>query len=49
MKNIFLGFIIITLFINCTNQKTNYEDEIKLVQYELNTEFANASTSPLTV
>ncbi|NQV76788.1 MAG: DUF1684 domain-containing protein [Lutibacter sp.] len=48
MKNIFLGFIIITLFINCTNQKTNYEDEIKLVQYELNTEFANASTSPLT-
>lgn len=48
MKNIFLGFIIITSFINCTNQKTTYEDEIKLVQYELNSQYLDTSASPLT-
>ncbi|MFK5958633.1 MAG: DUF1684 domain-containing protein [Lutibacter sp.] len=46
MKNFFYTFFIIA--ISCSSNKPTYEDEIKLVQYELNTEYANASTSPLT-
>lgn len=38
----------IILFTSCTKQKTSYEDEIKLFQYQLNTQFANAEESPLT-
>ncbi|PCH52486.1 MAG: hypothetical protein COC22_04015 [Flavobacteriaceae bacterium] len=48
MKKLFLALITITLFSNCTKQKTTYEDEIKHFQYELNREYADASTSPLT-
>lgn len=48
MNKILFSLSIIALFNNCTTQKTTYEDEIKLVQYALNTEFADASTSPLT-
>jgi uncharacterized protein (DUF1684 family) len=38
----------IVLFTSCNTKKTSYEDEIKLFQYELNTQFANAEESPLT-
>jgi uncharacterized protein (DUF1684 family) len=38
----------IILFTSCNTKKTSYEDEIKLFQYELNTQFANAEESPLT-
>lgn len=38
----------IILFTSCNTQKNPYEDEIKLFQYELNTQFANAEESPLT-
>jgi len=49
MKNLFrITFAIFVLFTNCTTKNTNYEDEIKLFQYELNTQFADAEASPLT-
>lgn len=35
------------LFVNCSAQNSSYEDEVKLFQYELNTEYADASKSPL--
>ena len=48
MKQLLFALSIIASLSNCTAQKTSYEDEIKLVQYKLNTEYADASTSPLT-
>ena len=48
MKQLLFTLAIITIFSNCTAQKTSYEDEIKLVQYELNKHYSDASTSPLT-
>lgn len=48
MKQLLFALSIIASFSNCTAQETSYEDEIKLVQYELNREYADASTSPLT-
>ncbi|MGV8944795.1 MAG: DUF1684 domain-containing protein [Lutibacter sp.] len=35
-------------FVGCAQKGPTYENEIKLFQYELNTEFADASRSPLT-
>ncbi len=49
MKNLFIITVsIIVLFTNCTTQKKNYEDEIKLFQYELNIQYADVEESPLT-
>lgn len=48
MKKILFALIIITLLSNCSAPTTNYEDEIKLAQYKLNTQFSDASASPLT-
>ncbi|WP_456460882.1 DUF1684 domain-containing protein [Lutibacter sp.] len=48
MKKIFFVLTIVFLFINCSPKKISYEDEIKLFQYKLNTEFADAEKSPLT-
>lgn len=48
MKNTLILLIIATIFIQCNSQNTKYQDEIKQFQYKLNTEFADATTSPLT-
>ena len=48
MKNALITIIITFLFYNCTSNKSSYNEEIKLFQYELNLEFADASKSPLT-
>lgn len=48
MKQFLFILTIITIFSNCTAQKTSYKDEIKLVQYELNTQYADTEESPLT-
>lgn len=50
MKNLFIVTLsILVLFTNCTTQKTSYTDEIKLFQYELNTQYADVEESPLMV
>lgn len=41
-----LSFVI--LFTNCTRTKNIYQEEIKSFQYEMNTYYADAETSPLT-
>jgi len=48
MKKQLLLSLITILFLNCTAQNSSYEKEIKEFQYELNTSYANTSTSPLT-
>lgn len=48
MKKIFFVITFVFLFLNCSPKKVSYEDEIKLFQYKLNTEFADAEKSPLT-
>lgn len=48
MKKLLLAFIAILIFTNCTEKKTTYEDEIRLAQYELNTQYADEEESPLT-
>ncbi|MBI9040486.1 DUF1684 domain-containing protein [Lutibacter sp.] len=48
MKNIVFIFIISLAITQCSSQNTSYTDEIKLFQYELNTEYADKSKSPLT-
>ncbi len=48
MKQLLFTLTISIIFSNCTAQKTSYEDEIKLVQYELNKHYSDTSTSPLT-
>lgn len=48
MRNLLNFAFILMLFTNCTSQNNQYEDEIKQFQYQLNTEFADATTSPLT-
>ncbi|MDP3314425.1 DUF1684 domain-containing protein [Lutibacter sp.] len=49
MKNYcFIGLVAL-FFISCTTKKNeDYTKEIKLFQYELNTQFADAKESPLT-
>jgi len=48
MKHLLFTLLVILSFTNCTTQKPSYEDEIKQVQYDLNTEYADADKSPLT-
>lgn len=48
MKKLLSLLFISIFFINCTAQNSSYEKEIKEFQYELNTSYANTSTSPLT-
>jgi uncharacterized protein (DUF1684 family) len=48
MKKQLLLYFITLLFFNCTAQNSSYEKEIKEFQYELNTSYADTSTSPLT-
>ena len=48
MKNLFFALLIVSISISCTTNKMSYEDEIKLVQYELNLQYADAEESPLT-
>ncbi len=48
MKKQLLLPLITLLLLNCTTQNSSYEKEIKDFQYELNTSYANSSTSPLT-
>tara|TARA_R110001583_G_scaffold145096_1_gene297103 strand:- start:40050 stop:40667 length:618 start_codon:yes stop_codon:yes gene_type:complete len=47
MKQPLFALIIIIFFSNCTSKKASYEDEIKLFQYVLNIQFADAEKSPL--
>ena len=46
MKVLF-SILFAIVFFGCTQKNPTYENEIKLFQYELNTEFADASRSPL--
>ncbi|WP_456375942.1 DUF1684 domain-containing protein [Lutibacter sp.] len=48
MKKIFFTLLIIASFSNCSKQKPTYEDEIRLAQYKLNTQYADKDESPLT-
>jgi len=48
MKNVVFTLLLIVIFISCSTKKPSYEDEIKLVQYELNLQYADAEESPLT-
>ena len=48
MKKILFVLSIIIVTTSCNSQKATYEDEIKLVQYELNTQYYDAEESPLT-
>ena len=48
MKKLLFALIIILSFTNCIEKKTRYEDEIKLAQYKLNTQYADEENSPLT-
>ena len=47
MKQFLFALIIITTLNNCTPKKASYENEIKLFQYELNIQFADAEETPL--
>jgi uncharacterized protein (DUF1684 family) len=48
MKRPIIVFFCISLFLSCSNKKTSYENEIKLFQYELNTQYSDIEESPLT-
>ncbi len=48
MKKIICCFFLINFLTNCTSTQPDYSDEIKMFQYDLNRNFANAATSPLT-
>jgi len=48
MKNVVFTLLLIVISISCSTKKPSYEDEIKLVQYELNLQYADAEESPLT-
>ncbi|SNR46592.1 hypothetical protein SAMN06265371_103280 [Lutibacter agarilyticus] len=48
MKHIYFFILCIILFNSCHTPKQTYEDTIKQFQYELNTQYADASESPLT-
>jgi hypothetical protein len=43
-----LSIFTAIVFFSCAKKDSSYEDEIKLFQYDLNREFADASKSPLT-
>lgn len=48
MKKILFALTILTIFISCSEKKSSYEDEIKIAQYKLNTQYADKNESPLT-
>ena len=49
MKNLFIVLSFVISFSQCTSKKSNdYQAHIKLFQYQLNTQYANSETSPLT-
>jgi hypothetical protein len=48
MKQFFSIICVSFLFINCTQKTNTFVDEVKQFQYELNTQYASASESPLT-
>ena len=48
MKKIVLLTILLFALSNCNTSPPSYEDTIKQFQYELNTQYADASESPLT-
>jgi hypothetical protein len=45
---VLLSIFTAIVFFSCAKKTTSYEDEIKLFQYDLNREFADATKSPLT-
>jgi uncharacterized protein (DUF1684 family) len=47
MKNLFLA-VIMLLLVGCNSSNSNYENEIKKFQYDLNTHYADKESSPLT-
>ncbi|MBL4939689.1 MAG: DUF1684 domain-containing protein [Lutibacter sp.] len=47
MKQLIFSLIIILSLCNCTTKKASYDDEIKLFQYALNIQFADAEETPL--
>lgn len=48
MKKIISCFSILCFLCGCNTSQPNYGDEIKLFQYNMNRNFANSGTSPLT-
>jgi hypothetical protein len=48
MKKILFTFLLLCLTISCKPQSPTYIENIQLFQYKLNTEYADAATSPLT-
>lgn len=44
----FLSILVSIVFLSCAKKDTTHENEIKLFQYDLNVEFADAARSPLT-
>lgn len=48
MKHIYFFILCIILLNSCNTSNPSYEDTIKQFQYELNTQYADASESPLT-
>ena len=45
---VLLSILTAAIFFSCAKKNNTHENEIKLFQYELNREFADASKSPLT-
>ena len=48
MKHHYFFLLLLILFNSCNTSKPSYEEAIKKFQYELNTQFADTSESPLT-
>lgn len=48
MKKIITYFLLIIIVGNCSTTEPNYVEEIKMYQYNMNRNFANSGTSPLT-
>jgi len=44
----FLSIFVAIILLSCAKKETTHHDEIKLFQYDLNVEFADATKSPLT-
>ncbi|MBK5207966.1 MAG: DUF1684 domain-containing protein [Flavobacteriaceae bacterium] len=45
---VILSILFAIVFFSCAKKSSSYQNEIKLFQYELNREFADATKSPLT-
>lgn len=48
MRNFFFTVLILIIINSCSSADSEYTKTIQLFQYELNTQYADASTSPLT-